>query len=70
MTREERLNKLIDGLKKESPEYAPILIPASLSKKQKLLRTMMNVRPPEPIDSYWKQLQEMVPYIQLKDILE
>ena len=58
MTREERLNKLIEGLKEERPEYSNLSIPVAFSEKQKLFRALMNVRSPEPIDSEWLHLQD------------
>ncbi|MDE6296740.1 MAG: protein-ADP-ribose hydrolase [Muribaculaceae bacterium] len=58
MKREERLNQLISGLKNESLEYAQLAIPSSLPEKQKLLRALMNVRPPKPVDSTWLHLQD------------
>lgn len=58
MTREERLNQLIERLKEERPEYTNISIPVSVFEKQKLLRALMNLRSPEPIDSNWLHLQD------------
>ena len=58
MTREERLDKLIHGLKEDCREYAQLSVPTSLPEKQKLLRALMNVRPPKPIARNWLRLQD------------
>ncbi|MDE6371606.1 MAG: protein-ADP-ribose hydrolase [Duncaniella sp.] len=58
MKREERLDFLIDTLKAESADYADISIPGNLKDKQKLLRALMNVRPPQHIADGWLSLQD------------
>ena len=67
MNREERLNILIDGLRKESCEYAQLSIPDDVTDKQKLLRALMNVRPPKPVDAEWLELQNDELREQLQD---
>ena len=67
MNREERLNILIDGLRKESCKYAQLSIPNDVTDKQKLLRALMNVRPPKPIDDEWLELQNDELSEQLQD---
>lgn len=59
MKREDRLDILIDGLRKESYEYTQLSIPDNVTDKQKLLRAMMNVRLPKPIDDEWIRLQNL-----------
>ena len=59
MKREERLDILITRLKEESTEYAHLPIPDNIKDKQKLLRALMNVRPPRPIADEWLTLQDV-----------
>lgn len=59
MKREDRLVILIDGLRKESCEYTQLSIPDNVTDKQKLLRALMNVRLPKPIDDEWIHLQNL-----------
>ena len=58
MNREERLVILINRLKDESTEYAHLSIPDNINDKQKLLRALMNVRPPQSIADEWLTLQD------------
>ena len=58
MNREERLVLLINRLKDESTEYAHLSIPDNIKEKQKLLRALMNVRPPQSIADEWLTLQD------------
>ena len=58
MNREERLDLLITRLKDESTEYAHLPISNNIKEKQKLLRALMNVRPPKPIADEWLTLQD------------
>ena len=67
MNREERLALLINRLKDESTEYAHLPIPGNIKEKQKLLRALMNVRPPKPIDAEWIELQNKELCEQLED---
>ena len=46
MTQDERLDKLICYLLREKAEYQTIPIPDSAADKRRLLRSLMNVRPP------------------------
>lgn len=50
MTKKERLIFLIQTLLKESPEYHNTSIPKGLPEQRMLLRALMNVRAPKPID--------------------
>ena len=48
MTQNERLDFLLRCLLAERGEYADIRVPDSISEKRRLLRSLMNVRPPVP----------------------
>ena len=58
MKREKRLDILIDVLKNENAEYANLSVPADIKGKQKLLRALMNIRQPKPIENEWLKLQD------------
>ncbi|MDE5568602.1 MAG: protein-ADP-ribose hydrolase [Muribaculaceae bacterium] len=58
MKREQRLDILINGLKNENSEYTHLSVPVDVKKKQELLRALMNVRPPKPINPDWLILQD------------
>ena len=61
MTQNERLDYLLRCLLAERKEYADIRVPDEPSEKRRLLRSLMNVRPPVPAsmeflavqDAYW-----------------
>lgn len=57
MTKKERLIILIKTLLKESPEYQNTPIPKNLAEQRMLLRALMNVRAPKPIDENFIQVQ-------------
>lgn len=50
ISEKDKLDTLLRALLKESPEYSHIRIPASLEDKRNLLRSLMNVRMPAPLD--------------------
>ena len=53
MTREEKIDWLIQYLKKENAGYAAIQEPVNLVEKRRLLRSLMNVRwPMEASDKF------------------
>ena len=54
----ERLDTLLRTLLNERPEFSHISIPASISEKRDLLRALMNVRSPQPIDDTTRRLQD------------
>ena len=58
MNQEERLDYLIDAFLSESPAYAKASIPVDLQGKRDLLRSLMNVRPPYPIDDEVIEVQD------------
>lgn len=49
MTQDQRLNVLLHCLLAERKEYEDIPMPDSLPEKRRLLRSLMNVRPPIPV---------------------
>ena len=57
MTKKEQLIFLIQTLLKESPEYHNTSIPKGLPEQRMLLRALMNVRAPKPIDENFIQVQ-------------
>ncbi len=58
MTQDEQLNFLIRYLLAEQKEYAGIRVPGVLSEKRRLLRSLMNVRPPVPIGEDFLRVQD------------
>ena len=74
-TQEQRLDFLIRCLLKEKEEYRDIEVPADKREKQRLLRSLMNVRPPVPasdeflkneahVEAYLKAHKKAVEFIQ------
>ena len=57
-TQEERLDYLIRYLLNERTEYQDIRFPSSVPEKQRLLRSLMNVRPPVPITEDFLKVQD------------
>ncbi len=49
MTQEQRTDFLIRCLLEERNEYQGIPLPSGLAEKERLLRGLMNVRPPRPM---------------------
>lgn len=58
MTQDERLDKLICYLLREKAEYKTISIPESAADKRRLLRALMNVRPPAPVSEDFLKVQD------------
>ena len=58
MTQEQRLNFLIRYLLNERKEYQTIEIPFALSDRRRLLRSLLNIRPPESINQDFLQIQD------------
>ena len=58
MTQSERLDKLINWLLSEREEYGSIAVPASTLDKRRLLRALMNVRPPAPVSAEFLAVQD------------
>ena len=57
-TQEQRVDFLIRYLLNEHKEYENISLPASLEEKERLLRSLMNVRPPAPVSDDFLAVQD------------
>mgnify|MGYP001776065554 CR=1 FL=1 len=57
MTQEERIDFLIRYLLNESEEYGEITVPADQADRRRLLRALMNVRPPRPVSGEFLRVQ-------------
>ena len=58
MTQEERRAYLIQELLAEKPQYAHTTVPRNEQKQKDLLRSLMNVRLPEPIGEDFLRVQD------------
>lgn len=58
MTQDERLDYLLRCLLAERKEYADIRMPDSILGKRRLLRSLMNVRPPAPASAAFLAVQD------------
>lgn len=58
MTQEQRLDYLLRALLAEQDEYAHIPVPGSISEKRRLLRGLMNLRPPVPASAEFLAVQD------------
>lgn len=58
MTQQQRLEFLIGALIQERPDSADIAIPTELSERQRLLRTLLNLRPPVPASAQLLEIQD------------
>ena len=58
MTQQERRIYLIGELLKEQPKYRDIEIPQNEQEQKRLLRSLMNVRPPMPIGEDFLSVQD------------
>lgn len=58
MTQDERLSYLLRYLLAEHKEYSDIRIPDELSEKRRLLRSLMNVRPPVSVSEEFLKVQD------------
>lgn len=58
MTQTERRRFLIGKLLRENPDYASMGIPADEMQQRRLLRSLMNVRMPKPIDPSFLDVQD------------
>lgn len=65
--REERLTRILDMLLSEQSEYSALAIPVSLAGQQKLMRALLNVRPPRPVSREFLELQDEELQEQLRD---
>lgn len=58
MTQEQRVDYLIHYLLGERKEYSNIVVPPNLSDKRRLLRSLINIRPPIPIREDFLSVQD------------
>ena len=58
MIQEERLDFLINTLVREQKAYRDLSSPAGFADKQRLLRSLMNVRLPAPISAEFLKVQD------------
>ena len=58
MTQAERRIFLIQKLLDEAPQYHNLLIPHDIAGQKKLLRSLMNVRPPHPMEDDFLTVQD------------
>lgn len=66
MTQEERLNYLINYLLNEDEKYTDITIPSNKTDKEKLLRSLMNIRMPKKISQKFLKIQDLYLQEELK----
>ena len=59
MNQEQRLDYLVRSFKDEVPEYRRVIIPGDKEGKQRLLRSLMNVRDPGPASAATLAIQDM-----------
>lgn len=59
MTQEQQADDLIRCLLAERKEYQDIGVPSKLSDKRRLLRSLMNVRPPAPVSEEFLRAQDV-----------
>lgn len=57
-TQEHRLQFLLEYLLREREEYQAVAIPEGMAERQRLLRSLMNVRPPLPVSREFLQVQD------------
>lgn len=67
MTQEERLSFLIRYLLAEDPAYAGMPMPGTLSEQRRLLRGLLNVRPPKPVSAEFLEIQDAYLQERLKE---
>ncbi|MBQ3370371.1 MAG: protein-ADP-ribose hydrolase [Mogibacterium sp.] len=57
-SQQQRLDYLVESFKNEAPEYRRVVIPNDTEGKQRLLRSLMNVRMPKPASSAVLSVQD------------
>lgn len=67
MNRSENLWNILRALLDERPEYASLQIPDSLTERQGLMRSLLNVRPPLPVGRELLEAQDAELRMQLAD---
>ena len=63
--KEEIINQLLDFFIKENQEYSKIIIPNEVEQKRQLLRSLINLREPEPIPKEILKLEDRLLEIEL-----
>lgn len=58
MNQTEKRCWLIKELQTDMPEYGALTIPETPEEQKKLLRSLMNVRPPKPVSQAFLQIQD------------
>lgn len=58
MTQDEKRLWLISALKKDMPEYAAVPVPPDAEGQRRLLRSLMNIRPPRPAPEGFLPVQD------------
>lgn len=58
MTQEQRADFMIRYLLNERKEYQNIALPLSLAGKRRILRSLVNVRPPVPVSQDFLKIQD------------
>ena len=58
MTQTERLHFLLTELTQEDPVYEGVRLPSSQEEQKRLLRSLMNVRPPKPVTKEFLEVQD------------
>lgn len=58
MTQQERLDYLIHELIKEQPRFQRVIIPEATQEKKRLLRSLMNLRPPTAAGGQFLRIQD------------
>ncbi len=58
MTQKERLNYLVEGFKEDSGRYRDLETPEDTEGKKRILRSLMNIRMPRPMDARVIEVQD------------
>lgn len=58
MTQEQRIDFLLNVLKAEDSQYRELEVPSNPQEKRRLLRGLMNVRPPRPVSKDFLDIQD------------
>ena len=58
MTQQERCFRLIQALLEEMPQYQYPVFPYTQERRRRLLRSLMNVRPPRPVSGEFLEIQD------------
>ena len=58
MTHSEKRKYLIKGLLSEFPQYNDMVIPDNEEAQKRLLRSLMNIRPPRPVSEAFLKIQD------------